>query len=178
MPLHSYTRCWLHMVWATLERRRLLSKAAAVRLSGFLAEYAAQKGVCMKINFVNADHVHVLLDLPASRPIDELAQLLKGSSSHWVNEQGLVPGKFAWQRGYGAFSVSQSAVRAVSAYIARQEEHHRNKPFAEEMKRFVERYGLRWNEEETAEAVSATSGAPGIRLKPGANDSPPPPHAP
>jgi REP element-mobilizing transposase RayT len=166
------------MVWATLERRPLLSKAAATRVSGYLAEYATQKGVYMKINFVNADHVHVLVDLPASRPIDELAQLLKGNSSHWVNEQGLVPGKFAWQRGYGAFSVSQSAVGAVSAYIARQEEHHRKKPFAEEMRQFVERYGLRWNEGETAEAVSTTSDAPCTRLKPGANDPSPPPHTP
>jgi REP element-mobilizing transposase RayT len=166
------------MVWATLERRPLLSKTAAARLSGYLAEYAAQKGVYVRINYVNADHVHVLLDLPASRPIDELAQLLKGSASHWINEQGLVPGKFAWQRGYGAFSVSQSAVGAVAAYIAGQEEHHRKKPFAEEMRRFVERYGLRWNEEETVETVSSPSDAPCTRLKPGASDSPPPPHAP
>ena len=148
MPLHSYTRCWLHIVWATIERRPLLEKPAAAKPSAHLHEYANEKGIYMKINFVNADHTHVLLDLPASKAIEEVVQLLKGGSSHWVNESNLVPGKFGWQRGYGAFSVSHSAVDEVCAYIAHQEEHHRKKTFAEELKLFVERYGLKWHEEE------------------------------
>ena len=136
------------MVWATLERRPLLAKPAAVKLSGYLTAYATEKGIYMKINFVNADHVHALVDLPASMAMDEAAQLLKGASSHWVNESNLVPGKFGWQRGYGAFSVSHSAVDEVCGYIANQEEHHRKKPFVEELKQLVERYGLQWHEEE------------------------------
>ena len=148
MSLHSYTRCWLHIVWATIERRPLLEKTAAAKLSAHLHEYANEKGIYMKINFVNADHTHVLVDLPASKAIEEVVQLLKGGSSHWVNESNLVPGKFGWQRGYGAFSVSHSAVDEVCAYIANQEEHHRKKTFVEELKLFVERYGLKWHEEE------------------------------
>ncbi|MGB8368705.1 MAG: IS200/IS605 family transposase [Limisphaerales bacterium] len=148
MPLHSYTRCWLHIVWATIERRPLLEKPAAAKLSAYLHEYANEKGIYMKINFVNADHTHVLVDLPASMAIEEVVQLLKGGSSHWVNESNLVPGKFGWQRGYGAFSVSHSAVDEVCAYVANQEEHHRRKTFAEELKRLVKRYGLKWHEEE------------------------------
>ena len=89
-----------------------------------------------------------LADLPASRAIDEVAQLLKGSSSHWVNESNLVPGKFAWQRGYGAFSISHSAVADVAKYIANQEAHHKKKSFVEELRQLVERYGLEWHEEE------------------------------
>ena len=147
MPLHSYTRCWLHIVWATLERRPLLSKPAAARLSAELTRYADEHQIYMKINFVNADHVHALVDLPASRPIEELAQLLKGSSSHWVNESDLVPGKFGWQRGYGAFSVSHSAVDEVAGYIADQEEHHRKLSFSEELKKLAERHGMQWHEE-------------------------------
>jgi REP element-mobilizing transposase RayT len=138
----------LHIVWATIERRPLLGKPAAAKLSAHLYEYANEKGIYMKINFVNADHTHVLVDLPASMAIEEVVQLLKGGSSHWVNENNLVPGKFGWQRGYGAFSVSHSAVDEVCAYIANQEEHHRKKTFAEELKQFVERYGLKWHEEE------------------------------
>ena len=148
MSLHSYTRCWLHIIWATIARRPLLEKPAAAKLSAHLREYANEKGIYMKINFVNTDHTHVLVDLPASMAIEEAVQLLKGGSSHWVNESNLVPGKFGWQRGYGAFSVSHSAVDEVCAYIAHQEEHHRKKTFAEELKLFVERYGLKWHEEE------------------------------
>ena len=136
------------MVWATLDRRPLLSKPAAAKLSGYLTSYACEKAIYMKINFVNADHVHALVDLPASRAIDEVAQLLKGSSSHWVNESNLVPGQFAWQRGYGAFSISHSAVSDAAKYIASQEAHHKKKSFVEELKQLVERYGLEWREEE------------------------------
>ena len=136
------------MVWATLDRRPLLSKSAAAKLSDYLTSYACEKAIYMKINFVNADHVHALVDLPASRAIDEVAQLLKGSSSHWVNESNLVPGKFAWQRGYGAFSVSHSAVAEVAKYIANQEAHHKKKSFVDELKQLVERYGLEWHKEE------------------------------
>ncbi len=79
----------------------------------------------MKINFVNPDHVHALIDLPTALSVEKVVQLLKGSSSHWVNSNDIVTGKFAWGRGYGAFSVSQSNVDQVARYIADQEEHHR-----------------------------------------------------
>src|SRR6266550_7336942 len=142
MPLHSYCRCWLHLVWVTLDRRPLLSKSAAARISGYLTDYAREKDIYMRINFVNADHVHALIDLPTNRTIEDVIQLFKGSSSHWVNEQDFLPGKFAWQRGYGAFSVSHSGVEEVGAYIANQEAHHRRRSFLEELELLVERYGL------------------------------------
>ena len=148
MSLHSYSRVWLHLVWATLERRPLLDKNAAVKLSAHLREYAELKGIYMKLNFVNADHVHTLIDLPTNLAIEEVLKVFKGESSHWVNEQNLVPDKFAWQRGYGAFSVSQSGVDEVCSYIAGQEEHHRKLSFVDELKLFVKRYGLVWREEE------------------------------
>ena len=113
----------------------------------------------MKINYVNRDHVHVLVDLPTGLSIQELMHLLKGASSHRINEAGLVPGKFAWCRGYGVFSVSHSGVGDVAKYIARQEEHHRKRGFTEELRLLVERYGLKWHKEETVETVS--EGSPG-----------------
>ena len=64
----------------------------------------------MKVNFMNADHVHALDDLPTALSIEKLMQLLKGSSSHWINSNNVTTGKFAWSRGYGAFSVSESNV--------------------------------------------------------------------
>jgi len=62
--------------------------------------------------------------LPTNLAIEDMMQLFKGSSSHWMNEEELVPGKFGWGRGYGAFSVSHSGVAEVARYIAEQEEHH------------------------------------------------------
>jgi hypothetical protein len=86
--------------------------------------------------------------------IDGIMQLLKGSSSHWINENNLLPCKFAWGHGYGAFSVSHSGTGELARYIATQEQHHLKRNFSDELKLLVERYGLHWHSEETAEAVN------------------------
>lgn len=160
MSLHSYSRVWLHLVWATLERRPLLTKAVAPKVSEYLSQYSREKSIYMKINFVNAEHVHALVDLPTGLCIEEMVQLFKGSSSHWINQSDLLPSKFAWGRGYGVFSVSHSGVGEVAKYIAGQEEHHRKKSYSEELQRLVERYGLQWRDEETAKAVPSGAAAP------------------
>src|SRR5438445_13384749 len=148
MSLHSYSRVWLHLVWASLERRPLLSKLAAAKASAYLSQYASEKGIYMKINYVNADHVHALVDLPTKLAVEEMMQLFKGSSSHWINQSDLLAGKFAWGRGYGVFSVSHSGVAEVAKYIANQEQHHRKKSYLAEFKLFVEHYGLEWRNDE------------------------------
>ena len=111
MSLHSYSRVWLHLTWATLERRPLLAQPAAVKLSAYLTQYSAEKKIYMKINFVNADHVHALIDLPTALSIEEVMHLLKGASSHWVNENTLCQGKFGWGHGYGVFRYHIPALR-------------------------------------------------------------------
>lgn len=151
MSLHAYSRVWLHLTWATIERRRLLAKPVAVKVSEFFTRYAAEKGIYLKVNSVNPDHVHALVDLPTSLCVEEMMHLFKGASSHWINEQGLVPGKFGWGRGYGVFSVSHSGVPEVARYIAQQEEHHRKRSFAEELRLFVERYELTWHDDDRGE---------------------------
>ncbi len=125
----------------------MLDKRAAAKACGFLNDYAVGKGIYMKISYVNADHVHSLIDLPTNRSIEEVIQLLKGGSSHWINDQKLLRGRFAWGRGYGAFSVSHSDVERVAAYIAGQEQHHAKKSFQHEFELFVRKYGLEWRNE-------------------------------
>jgi REP element-mobilizing transposase RayT len=125
----------------------MLTKPAAVKASRFLTAYALEKNIYLKINYFNAEHVHALIDLPTSKSIEEVVQWFKGSSSHWINQNGLLRGRFSWGRGYGAFSVSHSLVDRVAAYIARQEEHHRRKTFGQEFEVFVKKYGLQWGDE-------------------------------
>ena len=147
MSLHSYSRVWLHLVWATLERRPLIITSAAVKLSAYLTQYVSGKGIYMRINYVNPEHVHALIDLPTNLCIEDAMHLLKGGSSHWINENNLLADKFGWGRGYGVFSVSHSGVREVSNYVANQVEHHRKRSFAEELRRFVARYELQWHDD-------------------------------
>jgi len=144
MSLHSYSRCWLHLIWTTLDREPMLTKPAAAKASRFLTKYAREKNIYMKVHFFNPEHVHALIDLPTGKSIEEVVQLFKGSSSHWINENRLLRGRFSWGRGYGAFSVSHSHVDQVAAYIANQDEHHRKKTFGQEFEAFVKKYGLEW----------------------------------
>jgi putative transposase len=135
----------------------MLTKSAAVKLSAYLTQYSSEKGIYMKLNYVNPDHVHALVDLPTHLCIEEMMHLFKGSSSHWVNASNLGQGKFGWGRGYGVFSVSHSGVAKVAKYIANQEEHHRKRSFGEELKILVERHGLQWRDDKTVETVPAGS---------------------
>src|SRR5436309_10520620 len=112
MSTHSYSRCWLHLIWETLRRETMLDKRAAAKASANLSQYSYEKGIYMKINFFNADHTHALIDLLTNLTIEQVVQLLKGSSSHWINQNRLIQGRFAWDRGYGAFSVSHSDVES------------------------------------------------------------------
>ena len=147
MSLHSYSRCWLHIIFGTLNRDRILHKEARIELSNYFNSYASEKNIYMKINYINADHSHLLVDLPTSLSIEEVVQLFKGSSSNWINKSNLLNSKFNWGRGYGAFSVSHSAAGAVCEYIANQEEHHKMKSFSEEYREFITKYGLKYIDE-------------------------------
>lgn len=95
MSTHSYSRCWLHLIWETLRREPMLDGRAAARASASLTEYSREKGIYMKINSFNADHTHALIDLPTNLTIENVIQLLKGRSSHWINENSLLRGHFA-----------------------------------------------------------------------------------
>jgi putative transposase len=139
MSVHSYSRCWVHLIWATLNREKLLHNKAA--------RVAETNGIYMKINYVNADHVYVFVDLPTGQSVEKVVQLIKGSSSHWINTNNVIAQKFAWGRGYGVFSVSESNVGQGAAYITGQEQHHHMRTFAEEFKEFVNRHGLHWKDE-------------------------------
>ena len=93
--------------------------------------------------------------LRGREPFQRFARLPVGPPLIIIPQGNLVGGKFAWGRGYGAFSVSHSRVEEVAKYIARQEEHHRKRGFAEELRLLVERHGLKWREDKTVVTVSS-----------------------
>jgi REP element-mobilizing transposase RayT len=89
-----------------------------------------------------ADHVHLLLSIPATLSISKGMQLIKGNSSKWVHETFPQLRQFSWQEGYGAFSVGVSGVADTIHYIESQEEHHRVRSFREEFEAFLQKHGL------------------------------------
>jgi hypothetical protein len=126
----------------------------------------------MKINYFNPEHVHALIDLPTNKSIEEVVQLFKGSSSHWINENRLLRGRFSWGRGYGSFSVSHSHADQVAAYIANQEEHHRKKTLLRSLRYWSRSMGWNGSNIETVETVFDFFQPVITWLKPGANEIP------
>jgi REP element-mobilizing transposase RayT len=91
------------------------------------------------------DHVHLLIGLKQTHALADVLRILKGDSSKWIHEElGLID--FAWQEGYGAFTVSKSDVDAVRRYVQAQEEHHRKRTFQEEYRALLERDGIDFDE--------------------------------
>jgi len=141
MSVRSYTKIWLHLIWETNKREKsLIDRELRKELSNYYYAYSREKNIYMKINYVNAEHVHALIDLPTNKNIEEIFQLYKGSSSFWINQK--VNFKFSWGKGYAAFSVSESNIDKVVKYIINQEEHHRKKSFTEEYKDFILKHNL------------------------------------
>lgn len=93
------------------------------------------------------DHIHLLIDLNPSMPLAEAVNLIKGESSHWINENKLIPGHFNWQKRYSAFSVSKSVKGKVINYIRNQENHHRKLSYLDEVKKFYKEFGIEFREE-------------------------------
>jgi REP element-mobilizing transposase RayT len=145
MP-HSYLSNLMHCVFSTKERRKLITPEMQQRLWPFIGGIAKENGMkALAIGGI-ADHVHILLSLPATMPIAKAMQLVKGGSSKFVHEAFPDHRAFAWQEGYGAFSVSISHVGETVAYIQRQAEHHRKKTFEEEFRSFLQKHGIEYDE--------------------------------
>jgi len=88
-----------------------------------------------------SDHVHIVARLPANVCVADFVRVVKSNSSKKTNEH--VTGmKFGWQRGYGAFSVSQSTLSAVVQYVRNQEQHHRHRSFQDELKILLTKHGI------------------------------------
>ena len=142
MSKHSYNKIWIHFIWETPFNQKILSREARKKISNFLYEYCNEKNIFMKVNYVNAEHVHVVVDLPTNLSVEDCIKFLKGSSSFYINKNRVTRNKFSWGKGYGAFSVSASQLNIVVNYIKDQEEHHRVKSFAEEYQLFIKKYGI------------------------------------
>jgi len=93
-----------------------------------------------------ADHVHILAKLRQDKAISKAIGELKANSSGWISRMFKDAAGFAWQEGYGAFTVSESLLSKVHRYIERQEEHHRSVSFLEEFKVILKAHGLPFDE--------------------------------
>ena len=129
---HTFFKIWIHLVWSTKNREPLLIDKIRKNVFFHIKETAVEKDFHLDMINGTEDHLHCLLSLNPKLAISDVVNELKGESSHWLNKQNLMKVKFVWQRGFGAFSLSESNVKTVRKYILNQEEHHRKMSFKEE----------------------------------------------
>jgi putative transposase len=140
MP-QSYTCCHYHIVFSTKGRARLIADPMRPQLHAYMAGIVNNfEGKAIRIGGTG-DHVHLLLRLGVSRAVADVVRDVKANSSRWMHAEGRCP-VFAWQPGYGAFTVSFSNRDAVQRYIEIQEAHHRTISFDEELEKLCARHGM------------------------------------
>lgn len=92
------------------------------------------------------DHVHIFFELPPNISISKALQEIKSDSSRWINDEGLIPGKFQWQKGFGAFANSRSQRNSVINYILNQEIHHAKNSFRDEYLSLLKKYNVEFKD--------------------------------
>jgi len=145
MP-QSLARNLIHLVFSTKNREPVLTEAVCIPLCAYAS--AVLRELDSHVIAMNAwrDHVHILLTLSKNHSLAEVVMEAKRATSKWIKTQGTGFAKFHWQSGHGAFSIGQSGVEEVKAYIANQAEHHRVKSFEEEFRSFLKRYEIEFDE--------------------------------
>jgi len=143
MP-HTYCSSLYHCVFSTKERRRTIAPSIQERLWAYMGGIARELEIkVLKVGGMD-DHAHLLISLPSTIAVATAMREIKSGSSHWMRETcGL--GEFAWQEGYGAFSIGSGQIEATAAYIANQAEHHRRRDFQAEFVAMLKKQGIAYD---------------------------------
>jgi REP element-mobilizing transposase RayT len=145
MP-QSLAKVYLHAIFSTKNREPNLLDDWRDELFRVMGGTANNLGCQSLIVGGTSDHVHMLFQLGRTITIADAISKIKSTSSAWINQNHLATIAFHWQAGYAVFSVSQSNIEAVRAYIQRQLEHHRNVSFQDELRDWLRRYQIEWDE--------------------------------
>jgi putative transposase len=145
MP-QSYTNLLVHIIFSAKHRQPWLEASIRPQILDFLkGGIVDQRGVPLEVNAVD-DHVHLLAKVRQDMALSDIVQDIKARSSGWIHRDFPNLSTFAWQNGFGAFSVSHSQLERVRDFIRKQEEHHRHVPFQDEFVRFLRVNGIEYDE--------------------------------
>lgn len=138
----AHVSVWLHAVWATKNRERILVTGKRELICEHIKQNASEKGFYIDIVNGYLDHLHCLMALRSDWTVAKQLQMIKGEVAHWVNKNGLLANKLEWADEYFAASVSIDKLDIVRTYIRNQEAHHRECSFEAEYVRFLSAYGF------------------------------------
>jgi REP element-mobilizing transposase RayT len=145
---HTYTRLHYHIVFSTKDRQTFIKPDLKPRLHAYMIGIVENLGGIVQAIGGIDDHVHILAFCPPKIALADFIGKIKSNSSGWVHETWPHRASFAWQRGYGAFTVSESNLAEVKLYIENQEEHHKRMTFKEEYVLLLRKHGIIFDENE------------------------------
>jgi REP element-mobilizing transposase RayT len=142
----TYTNLLYHLVFSTKNRAPIITSKLDSDLHAYIGGIIRGEGGKMLEIGGTVDHIHIPLKLKPTKSVSEMLNRIKAKSSKWANEDKRPRRKFAWQDGYGAFTVSESQVKAVRRYIKNQKTHHRRRTFQDEFRALLVRHGIEFEE--------------------------------
>ena len=143
---NSYLKIYLHLIFHVKSTGQLMRVDDLPRIFQYIgAIIKSNGGIPIQIGGM-PDHIHILTKLPKDSTVPDYARNIKAESSRWMKTINSSYRSFSWQEGYGAFSVSASALPRVIRYITEQAEHHSHKSFSDEYKEFLNAYGIEYDE--------------------------------
>ena len=140
---HTYVLNFVHLVFSTKDRLNQIAPGWEPELHAHFAGIARNKAFTIDCSGGTANHVHLLLRLPATIDLSSAVNALKANSSRWARTRSPL---FAWQPGYSAFSVSYSGIAAVRTYIADQKQHHSTRSYEDELRLLLTKHSIPFDE--------------------------------
>lgn len=142
---NTYSQIFIHLVFSTKKRTPVIRQEFEEELKTYISKSAQNHQLQILAVGGTENHLHVLLIVPPKHSVSKAAQLIKGSSSKWLNDHYFDQEKFRWQRGYGAFSINKSLVPTTINYIERQKEHHSKTTYQNEFIAFLEKHNIAYD---------------------------------
>jgi putative transposase len=143
---NTYTQSYFHLVFAVKNRTSLIKKEwkndLEKYITGIIQNYKHKLIAIASM----PDHIHIFIGYNLNQLIPDLVEEIKTSSNQWIKENKLSKFKFEWQKGYGAFTNSQSQISAVAEYIVNQENHHKKASFKEEYLKILKNNDIKFDD--------------------------------
>lgn len=142
----TLTNLLYHIVFSTKRREPIITAPIRSDLYAYMGGIVrGEGGVLLEIGGM-PDHVHLVTRFKSEPSVATMLKMIKSKSSQWLNDKPNRPGRFQWQTGYGAFTVSVSQLDNVRDYVQNQEQHHRRKTFQDEFRKLLEKHGIEYDE--------------------------------
>ncbi|CAD74181.1 MAG TPA: IS200/IS605 family transposase [Rhodopirellula baltica] len=141
----AYTNLRVHLIWSTKDRKQWFFDEFQEELSAYIGGVLRKRKHSLLAAGGVEDHIHLLVSIHPAQSISDCVRDIKSNSSVWVHEHLTNLKSFQWQTKYGAFSVSESSVDSVKAYVANQKEHHKKLTFKEEFMAILRKHGIQFD---------------------------------